>query len=87
MQELMQTNLHRVIRTQPLLDKHCQYFIYQTLRALKSIRNADIVHRDFKPANLELQSENLRFCLARSVKSTAPGGEEMGFMTGYVATW
>ena len=28
-QELMETDLHRVIRTQPLSDDHCQYFIYQ----------------------------------------------------------
>lgn len=29
MQELMETDLHRVIRTQELSDDHCQYFIYQ----------------------------------------------------------
>lgn len=28
-QELMETDLHRVIRTQELSDDHCQYFIYQ----------------------------------------------------------
>lgn len=28
-QELMETDLHRVIRTQDLSDDHCQYFIYQ----------------------------------------------------------
>ena len=28
-QELMETDLHRVIRTQQLSDDHCQYFIYQ----------------------------------------------------------
>lgn len=28
-QELMETDLHRVIRTQSLSDDHCQYFIYQ----------------------------------------------------------
>lgn len=28
-QELMETDLHRVIRTQKLSDDHCQYFIYQ----------------------------------------------------------
>lgn len=50
-QELMQTDLHRVIRTQKLTDDHCQYFIYQTLRALRSIHSADIVHRDLKPAD------------------------------------
>ena len=28
-QELMETDLHRVIRTQELSDDHCQYFLYQ----------------------------------------------------------
>lgn len=28
-QELMETDMHRVIRTQSLSDDHCQYFIYQ----------------------------------------------------------
>ncbi|KAF8844044.1 CMGC MAPK protein kinase [Paxillus ammoniavirescens] len=89
-QELMQTDLHRVIRTQSLSDDHCQYFIYQVLRALKSIHSADIVHRDLKPANLLLNANcDLKVCdfgLARSINSTAPGGKEMGLMTEYVAT-
>ncbi len=32
--------MHRVIRTQDLSDDHCQYFIYQTLRALKAMHSA-----------------------------------------------
>jgi mitogen-activated protein kinase 1/3 len=89
-QELMQTDLHRVIRTQHLTDDHCQYFVYQTLRALKSIHSADIVHRDLKPANLLLNANcDLKVCdfgLARSVKTSVPGGKEVGLMTEYVAT-
>ncbi|KAJ8597006.1 CMGC MAPK protein kinase [Rhizopogon salebrosus TDB-379] len=89
-QELMQTDLHRVIRTQNLTDDHCQYFIYQILRALKSIHSADIVHRDLKPANLLLNANcDLKVCdfgLARSVKATTPGTKEAGLMTEYVAT-
>lgn len=33
-QELMETDLHRVIRTQELSDDHCQYFIYQVRGAI-----------------------------------------------------
>ncbi|KAL7285643.1 hypothetical protein ACG7TL_000748 [Trametes sanguinea] len=62
-QELMQTDLHRVIRTQQLTDDHCQYFVYQTLRALKTMHSADIVHRDLKPANLLLNANcDLKVC-------------------------
>ncbi|PSR85841.1 hypothetical protein PHLCEN_2v5317 [Hermanssonia centrifuga] len=112
-QELMQTDLHRVIRTQQLTDDHCQvsqpsifcyvtppppdwfvnhsqYFVYQTLRALKTMHSADIVHRDLKPANLLLNANcDLKVCdfgLARSTRSTSPGGKEAGLMTEYVAT-
>ncbi|KIK60309.1 hypothetical protein GYMLUDRAFT_244329 [Collybiopsis luxurians FD-317 M1] len=93
-QELMQTDLHRVIRTQCLSDDHCQYFIYQTLRALKTIHGANIVHRDVKPANL-LVNENcdLKLCdfgLARSMSTCAVVGKgpghDAGAMTEYVAT-
>lgn len=67
-----------------------QYFIYQTLRALKSIHSADIVHRDLKPANLLLNANcDLKVCdfgLARSVKSSSANGKESGLMTEYVAT-
>ena len=107
----MQTDLHRVIRTQQLTDDHCQvrpllfpipsirqapdarspqYFVYQTLRALKTMHSADIVHRDLKPANLLLNANcDLKVCdfgLARSTRSTNPGGKEAGLMTEYVAT-
>ena len=67
-----------------------QYFVYQTLRALKTMHSADIVHRDLKPANLLLNANcDLKVCdfgLARSVKTAEPSGTETGFMTEYVAT-
>ncbi|KAF8609589.1 mitogen-activated protein kinase [Ceratobasidium sp. AG-I] len=89
-QELMETDMHRVIRTQDLSDDHAQYFIYQTLRALKALHSADVIHRDLKPSNLLLNANcDLKVCdfgLARSVKTAEPSGTETGFMTEYVAT-
>ncbi|KAH9441731.1 hypothetical protein MJO28_003244 [Puccinia striiformis f. sp. tritici] len=86
-QELMETDMHRVIRTQDLSDDHCQYFIYQTLRALKALHSADVIHRDLKPSNLLLNANcDLKVCdfgLARSVRTAE---QETGFMTEYVAT-
>ncbi|TIB95368.1 Pkinase-domain-containing protein [Wallemia mellicola] len=88
-QELMETDLHRVIRTQDLSDDHAQYFVYQTCRALKAMHSADVIHRDLKPSNLLLNANcDLKVCdfgLARSTQTAEPGCET-GFMTEYVAT-
>ncbi|KAG7571433.1 hypothetical protein FFLO_00616 [Filobasidium floriforme] len=90
-QELLETDLHRVIRTQDLSDDHCQYFVYQTCRALKALHSAEIVHRDLKPSNLLLNANcDLKVCdfgLARSTQTALPSGSSgNGYMTEYVAT-
>jgi len=90
-QELMETDMHRVIRTQELSDDHCQYFIYQTLRALKCMHSANVLHRDLKPSNLLLNANcDLKVCdfgLARTAKfENEDGTGNAGFMTEYVAT-
>lgn len=73
--ELMETDLHRVIYSkQVLTEDHVQYFIYQTLRALKYIHSANVIHRDLKPSNLLLNSNcDLKVCdfgLARGLEDT-----------------
>ncbi|KAG6377590.1 kinase-like domain-containing protein [Boletus reticuloceps] len=90
-QELMETDLHRVIKTQRLSDDHCQYFIYQTLRALKALHSADVLHRDLKPSNLLLNANcDLKLCdfgLARSARPPPNvANDSSTFMTEYVAT-
>lgn len=99
-QELMQTDLHRVIQTQDLTDDHIQYFIYQTLRGLKMIHGANVIHRDLKPSNLLINSNcDLKICdfgLARIAEDVdaGPGSNTGqhggngggGAMTEYVAT-
>ncbi|KAI9141799.1 putative MAK2 protein [Paraphysoderma sedebokerense] len=88
-QELMETDMHRVIRTQELSDDHCQYFIYQTLRALKCLHSANVLHRDLKPSNLLLNANcDLKVCdfgLAR-IANIDEETNTAGFMTEYVAT-
>ncbi|CAN7062155.1 hypothetical protein Bca4012_095698 [Brassica carinata] len=80
--ELMDTDLHKVINSNPELnDYHHQYFMYQLLRGLKYIHSANVLHRDLKPSNILLNANGeLKICdfgLAR-VASDA--------MTEYVGT-
>lgn len=82
--ELMDTDLHQVIRSQQQLsDDHVQYFVYQILRGLKYIHSANVLHRDLKPSNLLLNAScDLKICdfgLARTKN-------EQGLMTEYVVT-
>jgi len=90
-QELMETDMHRVIKTQELSDDHCQYFVYQTFRALKALHSANVLHRDLKPSNLLLNANcDLKLCdfgLARSSLRYADASQDAAtFMTEYVAT-
>jgi mitogen-activated protein kinase 1/3 len=79
----MESDMRRVIPD--ITSEHCQYFMYQILRALKAIHSADVIHRDLKPSNLLLNADNdLKICdfgLSRSTTS----GENLA-LTEYVVT-
>ncbi|KAL1198135.1 Mitogen-activated protein kinase 4 [Cardamine amara subsp. amara] len=82
--ELMDTDLHQIIRSnQALTDDHCRFFLYQLLRGLKYVHSANVLHRDLKPSNLLLNANcDLKlgdFGLARTKSET-------DFMTEYVVT-
>lgn len=93
-QELMQTDLHKVIATQKLTDDHVQYFIYQTLRGVKILHGSNVIHRDLKPSNLLINSNcDLKICdfgLARIIDAENDNEEaidsKQSGMTEYVAT-
>lgn len=91
-QELMETDLNKVLRSQVVTEEHAAYFTWQILCALKATHSADVLHRDLKPSNLLINSNcDLKVCdfgLSRSVLTAenpdANGG--IGFMSEYVAT-
>jgi len=86
--ELMDTDLHQIISSQqPLTDDHCQYFLYQILRAMKYIHSAHVLHRDLKPSNLLLNGNcDLKVCDFGLARVAHPEENHAGFMTEYVAT-
>ena len=55
-QTLMETDLHKLLKTQTLSNDHICYFLYQTVRGLKYIHSANVLHRDLKPSNLLLNT-------------------------------
>jgi len=88
--EFMETDLHAAIRASILQDIHKQYIIWQSLKALKYMHSAELLHRDMKPSNLLLNSDCLMkvadFGLARSLKENRPMEEDDKALTDYVAT-
>ena len=67
----METDLHKLLRSQKLSSDHICYFLYQILRGLKYIHSANVLHRDLKPSNILLNSNcdlkvNLLDCRDRS---------------------
>lgn len=80
--------MYRVIKSQDLTDEHCQYFIYQILRALKAIHSADVLHRDLKPSNLLVNADcSLKICDFGLARPTIPiDDDDTSALTEYVAT-
>jgi len=88
-QDLMETDLFRLLRQQRLSEEHICYFTYQMLRGLKYIHSANVIHRDLKPSNLLLNANcDLKICdfgLARVVDPN-PSEDGQNPYTEYVAT-
>lgn len=50
--ELMESDLHTVIRAEICRDIQVRFIAWQLLKALKFIHTANICHRDLKPSNI-----------------------------------
>lgn len=86
--ELMETDLHVVIRAKILKLAHKKYIMYQLFKALKYLHSANLVHRDLKPSNMLINSDCLikiaDFGLARSIALDEEG--ETPIVSDYIVT-
>merc|ERR1719330_810887 len=86
-QSLMETDLHKLLRSQKLSSDHVCYFLYQILRGLKYIHSANVLHRDLKPSNILLNSNcDLKICDFGLARVSDPTQDHTGMLTEYVAT-
>ena len=83
----METDLHKLLRSQKLSSDHVCYFLYQILRGLKYIHSANVLHRDLKPSNILLNSNcDLKICDFGLSRVSDPSQDHTGMLTEYVAT-
>mmetsp|Transcript_10363 Transcript_10363/g.26550 ORF Transcript_10363/g.26550 Transcript_10363/m.26550 type:complete len:352 (-) Transcript_10363:75-1130(-) len=86
-QELMETDLFRLLKTQKISNDHICYFTYQILRGLKYIHSANVIHRDLKPSNILLNCNcDLKICDFGLARVADPEHDHAGILTEYVAT-
>ena len=86
--DLMETDLHLIIRAKILKPIHKKFILYQLFKSLKYLHSAVLVHRDLKPSNMLINSDCIMkladFGLARSVKENRFG--EAPIVSDYIAT-
>jgi len=86
-QDLMETDLFKLLKSQKLSDDHTCYFTYQIMRGLKFIHSANVIHRDLKPSNLLLNTTcDLKICDFGLARIADPTHSHVGVLTEYVAT-
>lgn len=86
--ELMETDLHTVIRSNILEPIHRKYAFFQLLRSIVYLHQLNIIHRDIKPSNILMNSNGViklsDFGNARTLNCIK--FDESNLMTEYVST-
>mmetsp|Transcript_138910 Transcript_138910/g.241543 ORF Transcript_138910/g.241543 Transcript_138910/m.241543 type:complete len:515 (-) Transcript_138910:1138-2682(-) len=61
--ELMNYDLGTAIQNQTMDEDHCSYFVYELLKGVAAMHEANILHRDLKPQNVLVNDDcSLKIC-------------------------
>lgn len=87
-EELLDTDLHKIQASNKLPLETTKLFLYQLLRGVKYIHSANVIHRDIKPGNLFINIDDLTlkigdYGLARVFDDLYDHG---GYLTALVST-
>jgi len=88
-EELLDTDLHKIIeRNGKLSLDTSKLFLYQLLRGLKYIHSANVIHRDIKPGNLFINTDDLTLKIGDYGLSRVfdKRYEHKGYLTAVVST-
>jgi mitogen-activated protein kinase 15 len=85
--EILESDVHSVIRANILLDVHKRFIVYQMLMAIRYCHSRGLIHRDLKPSNLLINSDStIKLCDFGLARTFTEGNQSQTVMTDYVST-